>query len=87
MTLAAFVKKSPLDGGRSSSSGGDLKLISQPIRLNSGYVIPAGTSFEPVTANDLSGPGGGASGCCWTTGLFKVSVKPAGTAPPTGVRQ
>jgi hypothetical protein len=40
-----------------------------------------------VTANDLSGPGGGASGCCWTTGLFKVSVKPAGTAPPTGARQ
>jgi hypothetical protein len=30
--------------------------------------------------------GGGASGCCWTTGLLKVSVKPAGTPPPTGVR-
>lgn len=37
-----------------------------------------------VTANDLSGPGGGAAGCCWTTGLIKVSVKPAGTATPTG---
>lgn len=36
-----------------------------------------------VTANDLSGPGGGAAGCCWTTGLVKVSVKPAGP-PPTG---
>ena len=37
-----------------------------------------------VTANDLSGPGGGSTGCCWTTGLVKVSVKPAGVAPPTG---
>jgi hypothetical protein len=36
-----------------------------------------------VTANDLSGPGGGAAGCCWTTGLVKVLVKPAGP-PPTG---
>jgi hypothetical protein len=32
-----------------------------------------------VTVNDLSGPGGGATGCCWTTGLIKVAVKPAGT--------
>ncbi|MEZ5416110.1 MAG: hypothetical protein R2708_02065 [Vicinamibacterales bacterium] len=37
-----------------------------------------------VTANDLSGPGGGAAGCCWTTALIKVSVKPAGSAQPTG---
>jgi hypothetical protein len=37
-----------------------------------------------VTANDMSGPGGGAAGCCWTTGLIKVSVKPAGGPPPTG---
>ena len=27
-----------------------------------------------VTANDLSGPGGGATGCCWTTALVKVTV-------------
>jgi hypothetical protein len=27
-----------------------------------------------VTVNDLSGPGGGATGCCWTTSLVKVSV-------------
>jgi hypothetical protein len=39
-----------------------------------------------VTANDLTGPGGGAAGCCWTTGLLKVSVKPAGGPPPTGGR-
>ncbi|MEZ5291129.1 MAG: hypothetical protein R2745_08610 [Vicinamibacterales bacterium] len=32
-----------------------------------------------VTANDLSGPGGGATGCCWTTGLVKVAVKAATT--------
>lgn len=37
-----------------------------------------------VTVTDLSGPGGGSTGCCWTTGLVKVSVKPAGAAPPTG---
>jgi hypothetical protein len=36
-----------------------------------------------VTANDLSGPGGGATGCCWTTSLVKVDVKGA-AAPPTG---
>ncbi|HEX8029656.1 MAG TPA: hypothetical protein VF491_14380 [Vicinamibacterales bacterium] len=27
-----------------------------------------------VTVNDLSGPGGGATGCCWTTKLIKVTV-------------
>jgi hypothetical protein len=29
-----------------------------------------------VTANDYSGDGGGGFGCCWTTGLVKVSVRP-----------
>jgi len=29
-----------------------------------------------VTANDLSGPGGGGEVCCWTTGLIKVTVTP-----------
>jgi hypothetical protein len=28
-----------------------------------------------VTANDYSGDGGGGFGCCWTTGLVKVTVK------------
>lgn len=28
-----------------------------------------------ITVNDLSGPGGGATGCCWTTTLIKVAVK------------
>ncbi len=28
-----------------------------------------------VTANDLSGPGGGATGCCWTTAMIRVTVK------------
>lgn len=35
-----------------------------------------------VTVNDLSGPGGGATGCCWTTSLIKVDVK--GGSLPTG---
>lgn len=29
-----------------------------------------------VTALDLSGPGGGATGCCWTTAMLKVNVTP-----------
>jgi hypothetical protein len=29
-----------------------------------------------VTGNDYSGDGGGGFGCCWTTALVKVSVKP-----------
>jgi len=29
-----------------------------------------------VTGNDYSGDGGGGFGCCWTTTLVKVSVKP-----------
>jgi hypothetical protein len=29
-----------------------------------------------VTANDYSGDGGGGFGCCWTTSMVKVSVKP-----------
>ena len=32
-----------------------------------------------VTVNDLSGPGGGATGCCWTTSLIKVAVKSSAT--------
>jgi hypothetical protein len=34
-----------------------------------------------VTVNDLSGPGGGATGCCWTTSLVKVAVTGAGPLP------
>jgi hypothetical protein len=29
-----------------------------------------------VSANDYSGDGGGGFGCCWTTALLKVAVKP-----------
>jgi hypothetical protein len=36
----------------------------------------AGDYVIHVTANDYSGDGGGGFGCCWTTGLVKVSVKP-----------
>ncbi|MGD9511888.1 MAG: hypothetical protein AB7X49_25460 [Geminicoccaceae bacterium] len=35
-----------------------------------------------VTANDLSGPGGGSSGCCWTTAMLRVSV--TGSTARTG---
>ncbi len=35
-----------------------------------------GTYLLHVTVNDLSGPGGGATGCCWTTTLIKVNVAP-----------
>jgi hypothetical protein len=35
-----------------------------------------------VTVNDLSGPGGGATGCCWTTSLIKVGVRGATTEMP-----
>ena len=37
-----------------------------------------------VTANDYSGKGGGATGCCWTTAMIKVAVAPAGVKHPTG---
>jgi hypothetical protein len=33
-----------------------------------------------VTVNDLSGPGGGATGCCWTTALIKVTVRRGATS-------
>jgi hypothetical protein len=42
----------------------------------------AGDYLLHVTVNDLSGPGGGATGCCWTTGLIEVDVK--NPAVPTG---
>ena len=28
-----------------------------------------------ITVSDLSGPGGGATGCCWTTTMLKVAVR------------
>ena len=36
----------------------------------------AGDYVLHVTANDYSGDGGGGFGCCWTTALVKVAVKP-----------
>ncbi|HEY6211524.1 MAG TPA: hypothetical protein VIW45_04525, partial [Vicinamibacterales bacterium] len=35
----------------------------------------AGDYVLHVIGNDFSGDGGGGFGCCWTTGLVKVSVK------------
>lgn len=37
-----------------------------------------------VTINDFSEKGGGATGCCWTTAMVKVNVKPGSTPRPTG---
>ena len=36
----------------------------------------AGDYIVHVTINDTTGKGGGASGCCWTTAMIKVNVKP-----------
>ena len=36
----------------------------------------AGDYVLHATGNDYSGDGGGGFGCCWTTALVKVSVKP-----------
>lgn len=35
----------------------------------------AGDYIVHVTLNDFSEKGGGATGCCWTTGMVKVSVR------------
>jgi len=46
-----------------------------------GHATTNATFSEPgeyvlhVSANDYSGDGGGGFGCCWTTGLVKVTVK------------
>jgi hypothetical protein len=37
-----------------------------------------------VTANDYSGHGGAGAGCCWTTGVMKVSVSGSVTPRTTG---
>ncbi|MEQ1908499.1 MAG: hypothetical protein ABMA15_06735 [Vicinamibacterales bacterium] len=37
-----------------------------------------------VTLNDYSEKGGGATGCCWTTAMVKVNVKPGPNARTTG---
>ncbi len=44
----------------------------------------AGDYVVHVTLNDFSDKGGGATGCCWTTAMIKVNVKPASTPRPTG---
>jgi hypothetical protein len=36
----------------------------------------AGDYVLHLTANDFSGDGGGGFGCCWTTAVLKVAVKP-----------
>ena len=62
----------------------------KPAEDFAGTASPTVTFSEPgdymihVTAGDLSGKGGGSTGCCWTTTIIKVAVAP-GTGPrPTG---
>jgi hypothetical protein len=43
--------------------------------VNAKFAEP-GDYFLHVIANDYSGDGGGGFGCCWTTTLVKVAVKP-----------
>ncbi len=56
----------------------------KPMEAYSGKASTTVTFSQPgdymlhVTANDLSGNGGGGSGCCWTTAIIKVAVA-AGT--------
>jgi hypothetical protein len=44
----------------------------------------AGDYMIHVTVGDLSGKGGGATGCCWTTTLLRVAVAPGSALRPTG---
>ena len=44
----------------------------------------AGDYVVHVTITDFSEKGGGATGCCWTTAMVKVNVKPSSTARTTG---
>jgi hypothetical protein len=44
----------------------------------------AGDYIVHVTINDFSEKGGGATGCCWTTAMMKVNVKPGAVPSTTG---
>ena len=44
----------------------------------------AGDYVLHVLINDFSGPGGGATGCCWTDAMIKVNVKSQGAPRTTG---
>ena len=58
----------------------------KPLMPYSGQMTTTATFDQPgeyfvhVNINDYSGNGGGGSGCCWTTVLLKVNVRPAQTA-------
>ena len=74
-----------LDGGIYLLKGG------KPMEPFAGKAAGTVTFDKPgdyvvhVTLNDFSEKGGGATGCCWTTAMIKVNVKPgAGAARVTG---
>jgi hypothetical protein len=60
-------KLTPLKGGKP----GDAYVAKASTTLT--FSAP-GIYFVHVTVNDLSGPGGGSTGCCWTTGMVKITV-------------
>jgi hypothetical protein len=72
VTVAARPKLETIKGGKAlepySGKGSTSLTFSQP-----------GEYLVHVTANDLSGNGGGGAVCCWTNAMLKVSVAP-GTA-------
>jgi hypothetical protein len=57
-----------------------------PNTTNTGKAATTATFSEPgeyvleITANDLSGPGGGGFQCCWSSAQVKVTVKPGATS-------
>jgi hypothetical protein len=69
------VKVDPASARMQTTKGG------KPLEDYSGKATPTVTFSEAgdyvlhVQINDYSGPGGGGSGCCWTTTLVKVAVK------------
>lgn len=62
----------------------------KPFEPFEGKATTTATFAEPgeywlhVTANDYSGHGGAGAGCCWTTGVMKVTVAAAASARTTG---
>ena len=63
-----------------------LEFKAPPNTAYTGKAATTATFSEPgdyvleVTANDLSGPGGGGFQCCWSSAQVKVTVKPGATA-------
>ena len=66
------VEKISSTGTPGSTAGGS---FSGRATTNVTFAEP-GDYILHLIANDYSGDGGGGFGCCWSTALLKVSVKP-----------